>query len=76
MPSRHSTLRVILFDERMVADLRTQLRNVGCATELGHVPGLLAVDVPPEVSLQAVRDLLDDGEHAGHWEYEEAAVRQ
>ncbi|MGH7717996.1 MAG: DUF4265 domain-containing protein [Gemmatimonadaceae bacterium] len=74
-PSPHSTLRVILFRKDLVVRLRQRMRELGCATELSHVPGLIAVDVPPGVSLESVRQVLDVGEKAGDWEYEEAAVR-
>ncbi len=72
--SGHRTLRAILFDQTLTSELREQLRMVGCETELSHIPGLIAIDVPPSVELSCVRELLDDGENAGHWEYEEAAV--
>jgi hypothetical protein len=80
-PSAHATLRVIVFrdsvDQRplpiRVDALRTALKEMGCSTELSHVPGLVAVDVPPEASLNAVTSRLAEGESAGSWEYEEAA---
>lgn len=74
-PSPHSTLRVILFRKDLVARFRHQMRELGCATELSHVPGLIAIDVPPGVPLETVRQVLDAGEEVGDWEYEEAAVR-
>lgn len=74
--SPHSTLRVMLFRKERAAQLRQRLRELGCATELSHVPGLIAVDVPPEASLASVRSLLNSGEEAGDWEYEEAAIRE
>jgi hypothetical protein len=75
-PSGHSTLRVILFKPELVDDLRSQLRALGSQTELSHIPGLIAVDVPPSVDLARVKALLAAGEAAGDWEYEEAAVRR
>lgn len=72
--SGHRTLRAILFDQTLTSALREQLRMVGCETELSHIPGLIAIDAPPSVALSRVRGLLDEGENAGHWEYEEAAV--
>jgi hypothetical protein len=73
--SLHSTLRVMLFRKDQVDQLRERLDSFGCATELSHIRGLVAVDVPPEVSLPLVRALLDEGEEKGDWEYEESALR-
>jgi hypothetical protein len=73
--SQHSTLRVMLFEEDEVEQVRKTLAGWGCTTELSHLPGLVAVDVPPEASLPAIRSFLDEGEKAGKWEYEEAALR-
>ncbi len=79
-PSAHSTLRVVLFRESpdprpladRVTDLRNQLKGLGCVTELGHLPGLVAVDA---LSVRPVLPLLQTGEKADLWEYEEAALR-
>lgn len=73
--SLHSTLRVMLFRKDQVDQLRERLASLGCATELSHIPGLVAVDVPPEVTFPLVRALLDEGEEKGDWEYEESALR-
>ena len=80
--SDHSTLRVIVFrdspDKRLleerVLDLRLSLASKGCSTELSYIPGLIAVDVPPQVSLDTITTMLSDGESSGFWEYEEAAL--
>ena len=74
-PSRHSTIRVIVFDKALVPEVRRSLRDLKCATELSHVSGLIAIDCPPEASIQAVRVFLEEGEEAGRWEYEESAIR-
>jgi hypothetical protein len=81
-PSAHNTLRVIVFRENpdarpladRVADLRSQLAEIGCSTELSHMPGLIAVDADP-VSISKVLQVLQAGERSGLWEYEEAALR-
>jgi Domain of unknown function (DUF4265) len=78
----HSTLRVIFSEgsedcrpllER-ARDLREILRKQGCSVELSDDPLVIAVDVPPDVSLTPVRDILDTGEERGLWGYEEATV--
>ena len=81
-PSAHNTLRVILFRqspdprplEERVADLRRQLERVGCSTELSHMPGLVAVDTD-SASINRALGVLQSGEKANLWEYEEGAVR-
>ena len=73
--SGHSTLRVMLFEEKLTDELRSRLADLGCATELSHIPGLIAVDIPPSVELSQVRAILEEGERSGYWEYEEAAIR-
>jgi hypothetical protein len=81
-PSTHNTLRVIVFRESpdprpladRVADLRNQLAEIGCSTELSHVPGLVAVDTDTALIDKALV-VLRSGEKANLWEYEEGAVR-
>lgn len=74
--SLHSTLRVMVFREDQVDQLREMLASLGCPTELSHIRGLVAVDVPPAVSFPLVRALLGEGEERGDWEYEESALRE
>lgn len=73
--SGHSTIRVILFDESQVESLRSALRQRGCPSELSHVPGLVAIDIPPTVTLSDIRQYLDAGVADGLWDYEEASIR-
>lgn len=75
-PSKHSLLRVALFDGRDPAPLRSKLAKLGCSTEQSHLACLIAVDVPPNVSLDEVRALLDDGCDRGFWDYEEPILRR
>lgn len=82
-PSGHTTLRVIVFRESSdgrpitarVRSLRQRLSELGCSSELSHLAGLIAVDVPPNIELDAVLSVLSDGEASSLWEYEEAALR-
>lgn len=73
-PSRHSTLRVIIYEASEVPALRQDLEALGCDTELSHIPNLFAVDVPPAVPLDEVRRLLEAGTASARWEYEEACL--
>lgn len=75
-PSAHSTLRVIVYDENEVAQVRALFKEKGCPTELSHIPGLFAMDVPPEVPLEALKPLLDEGRAQERWDYEEACLAE
>lgn len=81
-PSGHSTVRIVIYqegrDERRVAaivqEIRQSLRNMGCTTELSHIPNLIAVDIPPNVTYESVSAFLSEQEKDGLLEYEEAAL--
>ncbi len=81
--SDHSTIRVVVFrgsldddaHDAAVGRLRKDLELIACSSERSHIPGLVAVDVPPHALAQA-KDLLAEGERRGYWEYEEAALRK
>jgi hypothetical protein len=75
-PSAHSTLRVIVYDEAEVARVRALFSEKGCSTELSHIPGLIAIDVPPAVSLEALKPILDEGRAQERWDYEEACLAE
>ncbi len=71
----HSTVRVIAFNEEAVPGLREKLEELGCGSEMSHVPTLFAVDVPPDVDYAGVRRFLDDLAGQGRLEYEESALQ-
>lgn len=73
-PSGHSTLRLIIYDKEEVPAVRKLLEERGCVSEGSHIPGLISVDVPPSVSLAALRPILDEGEAQERWGYEEACL--
>lgn len=73
-PSGHSTLRLIIYDEKDLPSVRAQLEEMGCSIERSHIPGLISVDVPPTVSLPVLRKTLDEGEAQERWGYEEACL--
>lgn len=77
--SGHSTVRVIVYRnadsrplEERVSELRQRFVERGCVTELSHLPGLFAVDVPPTLSIETVRPLLEEGAASEAWDYEES----
>jgi Domain of unknown function (DUF4265) len=78
----HSTIRVNFYREssdrrpieQRTKELRDRLRNIGCSSELSHLPGLISIDIPPQVQLRPVISMLDDGLKRGLWDYEEASL--
>lgn len=72
--SGHSTLRILLSSEDLVQQVRNELRDKGCGTEVSHLPRLLAVDVPATADLNAIRRWLAAGETKSLWEYEESCL--
>jgi len=75
-PSGHSTFRILVDDASQVPEVCTLLEEVGCDTERSHLPRLVAIDIPPSVSLAAVRKALAPGVSQERWEYEEACLGQ
>lgn len=73
-PSGHSTLRVIVYDASEMPMVRAFFEHMGCSTELSHLPRLVAIDVPPSVSLEPLRQVLAMGREQDRWDYEEACL--
>jgi len=74
-PSGHSTLHVIVFDATKMDGVRKALRELGCESELSHVAELVAVDVPPDISVDEVTRYLDEKEADNELEYQTGALR-
>ena len=53
---------------------KSLMRGQGCASELSHIPTLVAVDMPNLQILATVRELLVAGERDEEWEFEEGSV--
>lgn len=71
----HSTYRLFLSNEEIGEDARIQkywtpVEAAGCTFECA-TDRLIAVDVPPSAEIHSVYKLLEDGEAAGVWEFEE-----
>lgn len=75
-PSGHGTIRLIVSEKSDVQAVRDLFRQLGCSSELSHLPHLIAVDVPPSVSLQELKKVLDAGQEQDRWGYEEACLHQ
>lgn len=75
--SGHSTYRILLKDaeqnQKRWYEYWLKLQSVGCTYEENRSLNLpmLTVDVPAEVDIYSVYRLLQDGEEAGVWEFEE-----
>ncbi|MDC0711105.1 DUF4265 domain-containing protein [Stigmatella sp. ncwal1] len=74
--SGHSTLRLIVYDEAEVPKILEHFRQKGCLSERSHIPGLIALDVPPAVSLAGLQRELELGQAQERWDYEEACIGQ
>jgi hypothetical protein len=72
--SGHSTIQLWFSDEHDVQPIRDELKRMGCASEVSDLPRLVAVDVAPGVSYVQVKGFLDQSEHAGTFEYQEACL--
>jgi hypothetical protein len=73
-PSGHSTIQLWFSREEEVESVREALNQMGCASEVSDLPRLVAVDVPPDVPYEKVKAFLEQGEHAGRFEYQEACL--
>jgi Domain of unknown function (DUF4265) len=73
--SKHSTFRVFL----MAIDKKQELLNIvsgaSCGIEYLESFDIFAIDIPPDVNLQEVRRILNDGEEKSWWQHEESSVR-
>ena len=72
--SGHSTVRIIFNDKDDVQKTRTELKNLGCDSEISDVPILISVDIPSSISYSLVKAFLDEGEKLKKWSYEEACI--
>lgn len=74
-PSGHSTIRLVVYNADTVPAVVERFERQGCGSEITFTK-LVALDVPPSVSLQALRERLDLGFTQGQWDYEEACIFQ
>jgi hypothetical protein len=75
-PSGHSTVRLILYDEAEVPKVLEHFKQLGCDSERSHIPGLIAIDVPPSISWASIQWELETGHSQERWDYEEACLGQ
>ena len=72
--SHHSTVRLLLRDPSEWEPVKEEIASLGCSGERSHLPRLVAVDIPPDVDIDAVRAYLSKGLSEERFEYEEGAV--
>jgi hypothetical protein len=73
--SRHSTIRIVFFDKSIVQQTRSELKSLGCDTELSDKSHLIAVDVPPTVDyINVIKPYLEKGTLSDLWDYQEACL--
>jgi uncharacterized protein DUF4265 len=58
-PSLNSVFRLIIYDAGAVQSVRDRFRAIGCASELSHLPKLIAVEVPGTINFETVAKLLE-----------------
>ncbi|HEX8436434.1 DUF4265 domain-containing protein [Archangium sp.] len=75
-PSSHGTLRVVVNDPADVPAVHALFQQMGCSTEQSHLPRLIAIDVPPSVSWNELKRVLDSGREQERWGYEEACLAE
>ena len=72
--SGHATLRLIIYDVAEVPAVIERFAMLGCLSERSHIPGLIALDVPPSTPWTEVSRLLAEGEAEDRWGHEEACL--
>lgn len=72
----HSTIRLWFASASDVQEVRNELRELGCPSEVSDLARLIAVDVPPNVPYAPIRAYLESREDEGMFEYEEGCLAQ
>ena len=72
--SGHSTIQMIIFNEKELSKIAKELETLGCTWEGSHIKTLIAIDVPKEIKYSTVKKYLDKGENDNRWSYKEACL--
>ena len=75
-PSRHSVIRVIVYDSSQVAQVHENLKSMKCDTEQSHFRVCLQSIVRPLRICEKFGPFWKKGEADGRWTYEEASIRE
>ena len=75
-PSPRSLIRVVVHDpsDANISTIRKELEGIGCSSEF-FSPRMIGVDIPIDVSLEAVRGYLDELSKRDLVDYEEPILR-
>jgi hypothetical protein len=71
--SGHSTIRLVIYNADAVPAITERFERLGCLSETTFTK-LVALDVPPDLALEELRERLDLGFTQGQWDYEEASI--
>ncbi len=71
--STSSLIRVIPYDATKIAEIRAELKRLGCSSEWGM--RIIAVNIPGEASIERVQEYLHDLEKQDVATYEEPILR-
>jgi hypothetical protein len=72
--SGHSTIRMIINDPSSVNEIRSELKEMKCESEISDAENLISVDIPKEVNYFLIREFLVKGQLASKWSFEEACI--
>ncbi len=61
-------------DAALASSVIERFARLGGLSERSHIPGLIALDVPPSTPRAEVKRLLTEGEATERWGYEEACL--
>ena len=72
--SGNSTIRVFTFNELTIEEIRKELLDLGCASEVFLERKIIAVNIPVNINYKPIKEFLDNGEEVGKWTYEESCL--
>jgi Domain of unknown function (DUF4265) len=72
--SGNSTIRLYFEDSRLIDEVREQLNEFGCESELFLQRRIVAINVAKLVSYKEIKSYLDNGEAKSLWDYEESCL--
>ncbi len=73
--SSNTTVRVFVRDASKVQEIRNDLGQIGCDSELSDSPRMFALVIPASTHLDQVLEYLDSKATAGEIDFEESAIR-
>jgi len=73
-PSGNSVFRVYVYDASKIMSARERFRRLGIQSELAEGK-LFAIEIPEQVNIEPVLELLMQGQDADEWDIEEGSLR-